>query len=139
MREIILDTNILILHWHQSRGGPLASRTADDAEGWAHKLIQVHQTDAIVTPVYIEFVCGVTNRHEMELSRAYLKPFRVIDEGVITAADWVVARQFAERIPPGPEPFRRGAVDCLIKAISQRLRHDLRTSDLGMPRSLGGR
>ena len=134
MREIILDTNILLRHWHQSRGGPLANRTAPDAVTWGHRLVQIHQTDAIVTPVYLEFVGGVVNRHEMSLTKAYLGVFRIPNEGRITEDDWRVARQLAERIPQGPEPTRRGAVDCLIKAIARRFRYDLRTCDLGMPR-----
>ena len=134
MQEIILDTNILVLHWRQSRGRSLANKTVADAEKWAIKLIKIHQTNAILTPIYLEFIGGVVDRHEMELSKAFLGQFQIIDKGKITPKDWDLARQLAERIPRGPKPTPRGAVDCLIKAIARRLRSELMTFDKGMPR-----
>jgi hypothetical protein len=134
VRNLILDTNILILHWRQSRPRDLEQCSTADAASWALELIRIHQTDAIVTPVYLEFVGGVVHRHEMGLAKAYLERFRVLDDGGITEDDLSLARQIAERIAPGPEPTRRGAVDCLIKAIARRFRCEVRTCDLGMPR-----
>jgi hypothetical protein len=134
VRGIILATNILILNWRQCRGGSLADRTAADAEEWARRLIKLQKTNAILTPIYLEFVGGVIHQHEMELSKAYLGQFRILDEGEITPADWALARQLAERIPSRTDPTPRGAIDCLIRALARRFRCDLRTSDLGMPR-----
>lgn len=134
MRNLILDSNILISHWRQSRPKALDQSGDADAERWAANLIRIHQTDAILTPVNLEIVGGVVHRHEMALTRTYLKCFRILDGGRITTDDVTLARQLAERIPPGPEPLRRGAVDCLIKAIARRYRCEVRTCDLGMPR-----
>src|SRR5262245_36374378 len=99
MKKLVLDTNVLIKHWRKSRGETLADKTTEDAAAWGRVLGDVQRTKAILTPVYIEFVCGVTNGHEMDLARAYLDHFEIIDEGHITAADWVAARRMAERIP----------------------------------------
>jgi predicted nucleic acid-binding protein len=136
MRELILDTNVLIGHWHRrkSRGGPLSGKSTADAEQWADELIEIEGTNAIVTPVYLEFVGGPVNGHEMKLTKTYLGRFAIIDGGRVTEEDWAEARRLAERIPRGPDARPRGAVDCLIKAIARRLRHDVRTFDLGMPR-----
>jgi len=61
----------LIRHWHECGGHSPAGRSASDAAEWARTLIAIHDSDAIVTPVYVEFVAGVTNRAELELTRAY--------------------------------------------------------------------
>jgi len=136
MRPLILDTNILVGHWHRrkSLGGPLATKTAVDAEQWADELVGIEGTDAILTPVYLEVVGGPVNGHEMTLTKAYLGRFRIIDGGRVIPADWAEAHRLAERIPRQPGAKPRGAVDCLIKAIVKRLRCDVRTFDLGMPR-----
>lgn len=134
MSRIILDSSILISFWRQSRPRDLTRCTASDAEEWASRLIKIHQTNAIVTPVYLEVVGGVIHGHEMELTKAFLNCFKILDEGRLVEEDLTLARQFAERIPVGPEPSRRGAVDCLIKALARRFRCELRTRDKGMPR-----
>ena len=72
MARKIFDTSALIRHWHDSGGRSPTGKTAADAAGWAQRLIAVHDTDAIVTPVFIEFVAGVTNSVELELTRSYL-------------------------------------------------------------------
>jgi predicted nucleic acid-binding protein len=131
VRYLILDTNILINHWHRSRVGPLASKTVADAESGASKLIGIYQTAVIVTPVYLEFVGGVHNAHELRLARAYLNSFRLLDAGKITAEDWNEARRLAERIPRDSKPRHLG--DCLIKAIAIRFRCEVESPDLGMP------
>ncbi len=132
MGEKIFDTNKLIRQWNRSRVRPLGDHTRADVESWARELIGIHQTDKIVTPVYLEFVGGVVNRHAMDLSRAYLSRFEILDQGRITPEDWATARRLAERIPPTARP--RGAVDCLIQAIAIRLKCDVLTDDVGMPR-----
>jgi hypothetical protein len=66
MKKLVLDTNVLISFWHRSRSRPPARNTARQARGWAERLIGLHDTDAIVTPIYIEMVvvpCGSVGRH----------------------------------------------------------------------------
>ena len=129
----LLDTNKLIKQWRRSRKRPIAEYTRTDVESWAKELIGIYQTNYILTPVYLEFVSGVVERYEMEMSKAFLSHFIVLDEGKITPEDWAEARRLAERIPRKSRP--RGAIDCLIKALAIRLRCVLLTEDLGMPRS----
>lgn len=86
-----------------------------------------------MTPVAIEFICGVVDRHEMDLSRAYLGVFEVVDGGVIKESDWAEARRLAERIPTDPVPRDLG--DCLIRAIAIRLGYEVFSFDGGMPRA----
>ena len=132
-RRLILDTNVLIRHWNRSRPKQLDQATTEDAVAWAQKLIQVTRTKATVTPVAVEFVCGVLGRHEMELARAFLSQFVLADDGHITEEDWAHARRLAERVPH--ETRSRQLGDCLIKAIADRLRYAVETFDLGMPRT----
>ncbi|HEV3167934.1 MAG TPA: PIN domain-containing protein [Isosphaeraceae bacterium] len=130
---MVLDTNVLVRHWGNSRGGtPLASFRAGDVQSWARRLIDNERTDAIVTPVYLEFVCGTGDQSELLLERAYLKAFMIVDKGKISAADWKEARRLAEWVPSSRRPRNMG--DCLIRAIAHRLGYDVRTFDSGMPR-----
>jgi predicted nucleic acid-binding protein len=133
MRRLVLDTNILIAYWKRCRAGrPLTQISASDVQSWAQRLIELEDSNAIVTPVLVEFLCGVTDKTEMKLSRAFLRAFDPIDRGKILDADWREARRFAERVPRSGRS--RDFADCLIKAIAQRLRHDVRSFDSGMPR-----
>jgi predicted nucleic acid-binding protein len=134
VRGKIFDTNKLIKQWRQSRKRPLVDYSKADAESWAKELIEIYKTNFILTPVYLEVVGGVVDRHEMELIKAFLNVFLILDEGRIKPEDWTKARQLAERISIGSRP--RGAIDCLIKAIAIRLRCDILTDDGGMPRHL---
>lgn len=133
MKRLVLDTNILVSHWRRSRTGSLDDKTAEDAEGWARRLIELHDADAIATPVAIEFACGVASSHELELTRAYLGAFRSIDGGAISEADCREGRRLAEWVPPVSSPRDLG--DCLIKAIANRRNYEVLSNDQGMPRS----
>ncbi len=67
----ILDTCYLIGHWRQSRGRlPMEDVTVNMVASWAKRLIDIHETDAIVTPVALEMLCGVMSKHELDLTRA---------------------------------------------------------------------
>ncbi len=133
MRKRVLDTSILILHWRTSRGGSSLDRsTEDDARTWAHRLIALEKADAIVTPVYVEMICGVRGSHELLLTTAYLHSFRVIDGGNVLPEDWREAIRLARRVPRNGKPRQLG--DCLVRAISDRLNHNVRTVDQGFPR-----
>jgi predicted nucleic acid-binding protein len=140
MMKRVLDSNKLIDHWRKFKPGsnPRSNRSAAEAEAWARLLIQIEGTDAIVTPVELEMLGGDLNRRDRDLTRAYLKPFRIIDEGRILPEDWEEARRLIQRIPRwNPRP--RGLVDSLIQAIASRLNYEVWTFDKGMPQRGGPR
>jgi predicted nucleic acid-binding protein len=110
-------------------------KTREGARDWAERLIQLEKTDAIVTPVELELLGGDLSTKDRELTAAYLQPFRIIDQGRILPEDWEHARRLIKRIPQGPSLRARGLVDCLIRAIADRLNHELWTDDSGMPRA----
>ena len=130
-RERVLDTNELIAHWHQSRRGRIADHTAADAARWAEGLIEFRGTDAIVTPVAIEFLAGVQGAHELDLSRAYLGRFRIIDDRRVLPEDWDEVERLAARVPRDGLP--RQLVDCLIRALARRLKFDIITRENRFP------
>ena len=132
MARKIFDTSALIQHWHDCGGRSSAGKTPEDAADWARRLIAVHDTDAIVTPVFVEFVAGVTHSAELELARSFLKQFRLLDEGRITPEDWDETRRLAQRIPTNGKPRQLG--DCLIAAIGKRLHYEVIRFDKGFPR-----
>jgi len=123
----ILNTSILINHWGDCGGNSPAGHSANEAAQWAARLVELRGIDAIVTPVYLEFVVGMLTAHQLELARAYLARFRIIDGGQVLPEDWVEARRIGERVPR--KPRRRQMGDCLIQAIANRLRHDVDTAD----------
>jgi predicted nucleic acid-binding protein len=132
MRRFVLYTNVLVQHWRNSRSGGASGQIKDvDADVWARRLIDFEETNAIVTPVLLEYLCGVRDRVELGLARAYLKPFESVDKGRILAADWREAKRLAERVPRNGRP--RDFSDCLIKAIATRLNYQVRSFDTGMP------
>jgi predicted nucleic acid-binding protein len=134
MRLLILDTNVLVEHWRRSRIGRLDRFTTRDARSWAERLIELHATDAIVTPIYLEFICGARDARELVLIEEYLAAFRVVDRWDIRANDWKDAHRIARRVPLGTHPKPRDLGDCLIRAIARRLRYKVHTADLGFPR-----
>jgi predicted nucleic acid-binding protein len=133
MRKKVLDTNILIAHWR--RFAPYADKRPSDAEQWARSLIEGRETDAIVSPVAIEFLCKKVDRHQLELAEAFLNVFRIIDEGKLVPQDWQEARRLAKHA--GPRARERDLGDCLISAIADRLNHDLITDDKDLIRQRG--
>jgi predicted nucleic acid-binding protein len=128
----VLDTNRLINHWYESLGSRRWRQiSASQVITWAKDLIRLSGTDGILTPVRIEFLCGVHSKHQYELSSVYLDEFRVYDEGRITKADWAAAERRASRVPR--DGSRRQLADCLIGAIADRLNCDVLTSDRRFP------
>jgi predicted nucleic acid-binding protein len=123
MAKKVLETSVLLHHWGQSGGNSPASRTVDEAKNWGKELVRLHGTDAIVTPVYLEMVVGVQSAHQLDLMRAFLGEFRIIDNWNVTPEDWKEARRIGERVPR--DGHRRQLGDCLIRAIANRLRHDV--------------
>jgi predicted nucleic acid-binding protein len=112
----VLDTNVHIYHWgDKSRGFRLSEITVQHARKWAMDLTKIYNSNAILTPIAIEYLCGKGSRREVDIARAYLSHFEIADEGDIHAIDWVLARQISERVPR--EGGRRQLGDCLIRAI----------------------
>src|SRR5258708_2773975 len=99
MRRFILDTSVLISHWKKCAGKSIQDKKPADAEKWARALIQTEETDAILTPVYIEMIAGTRNQQESRLTTSFLGQFTILDRGDILREDWQVARRLAERIP----------------------------------------
>jgi predicted nucleic acid-binding protein len=132
MRKRILDTSELIAHWRRciARGAVPARKNA--VRRWAQELIEIHESNAIVSPVYVEFVAGARSRGELEMFRVYLSEFRVVDAGKITKEDWEAATRRAERVPRDGKPRQLG--DCLVDAIAERLRCEVRSLDRRMIR-----
>jgi len=94
--RLILDTSILINHWQRCRTGRSTDRISEsDAEGWAKELIRIEDSNAIVTPVLLEFLCGVRDKREMILARAFLGVFRCLDSGKTLVSDWREAWRLA--------------------------------------------
>ena len=93
----------------------------------AEELVEVQGTNLIASPVLVEFLAGTRDSKELELSRAFLEPFEVLDNGEIPRQDWEEAKRFAQWIRKGRE---RKLGDCLIQAIAKRLNGDVISADL---------
>ena len=131
MARSVLDTSYLI-QWWRKKNSATRKVTERMIVKWANELQAMHETNAIVTPVVIEFIAGAQSRQESQHFEIYLDQFDIVDRGQITADDWKKARQFAKRIPRNGKPRQLG--DCLISAIAQRLHHDVLTLDTDFPK-----
>jgi predicted nucleic acid-binding protein len=123
-RSKILDTNVLINHWHRFPRGK--SKSPQGVREHAEFLIEAQRTNVIVSPVAVEFLAGARSTEELRLYAAYLEAFEVLDQGNIPAVDWAEARKFAQGIRTGRA---RKLGDCLIQAIAKRLNCDIVTGD----------
>lgn len=101
---------------------------------WAARLIEARGSDAITSPTVIEMLCGTRQKHELDLTRVFLSKFRVIDEGHITEQDVIRAKHLAAELRHRGQTPPRDLVDCLIRAIAQRLKCDIDTNDSRFPR-----
>ncbi len=131
MRQVVLDSALLVAHWNRCRRGPLERYREPDVAGWAQKLIAIERSDAIVTPVVLELTCGVLSKRGLQLTRAYLGEFMVIDQGAVLNEDWREALRLAARVPRNGKARDLG--DCLIRAIANRLNHEVSTPDKSFP------
>ena len=122
-RPRILDANVLMNHWH--RFGK-KKRTASELKIHAEELIELQGTNWIVSPVLIEFLVGAQSSEQLELYKAYLEPFEVLDKGEIPRKDWEEAKRFAQWIRTGRQ---RKLGDCLIEAIAKRFNGDIVSGD----------
>src|SRR5207248_11338214 len=133
-----LDTSVLIHHyWKGAAPGTRTAPSEPEAAARASRLIALHRTRDIVTPVELEFLAGARSKRELSLFRTYLKPFARIDQDRTLAADWQEVRQLVQRVPRDGKP--REVLDCLIAAIAWRLKRDVITYDLGFPRIRRGK
>ena len=73
-----LDTNLLITHFNRHRPLGLAW-VSGMRRGGLVELIDDQETTAILSPVEVEFLCGVVDEQEMRLREAFLRPFEVVD------------------------------------------------------------
>ena len=131
MLHEILDTSVLIKSWREAGGQSVRGKTDRDAMRWADHLIAIRKTNAILTPVYLEFVAYSKNEHELGLYRAFLGRFRIIDRGNILSQDWKEAKRLVERVPRDGKPRQLG--DCLIRAIASRLNCGVASFDKRFP------
>lgn len=127
MAKLVFDTSVLLSYWHRRASEHLEEVDVSETEIWAKDLIRSHATDLIVTPVYVEFIAGVRSSHELQLAKAYLAQFRVLDGGHIPSTDWDEAERLAARVPRDGKPRQLG--DCLIRAIAHRLKCEVFTLD----------
>jgi predicted nucleic acid-binding protein len=123
----ILDTNRLINHWRSFLKDKSPNVSGTDIKQGANKLIKAVGSNAIVTPVYLEFIAGSRSKEELQLFLIFLAEFEIVDKGVITPDDWKIAKQIASRVPRDGHP--RDSIDCLIAAIAERLHMVVDTAD----------
>lgn len=132
MSARILDTSVLLRHWHRCCTPPLTDHTPQDAERWGKDAIRLFRSACIVTPVYVKIIVGTRSADELRLTEQYLAQFEIVDQGSITEADWEQARRIARRVPRSGKPRHLG--DCLIRSVANRLRRKVYTLDQDFPR-----
>jgi predicted nucleic acid-binding protein len=122
MARRILDTCILGDRWRRFKGS-----TPADPRRWAEKLVTLRNASRILPPAELEFLAGIRSEGEMALAEAYLGTFITPPNGQVREEDWLVARNYARRVPRDGKPRQIG--DCLIRAVANRLRLDVDTFD----------
>ncbi|MGD0139162.1 MAG: PIN domain-containing protein [Tepidisphaeraceae bacterium] len=133
MARRVLDTNVLINHWRRSF--PLKGSNQiphRKAVACARSLIELQNSNAILSPIYIEYLCGPQSAGGVENARNYLDQFEIVDEGRILPEDWKESKRIAGRVSRNSAPRDMG--DCLIRAICNRLNMDVVTLDAHFPR-----
>lgn len=133
MRPRVIDSNILLALWHGRFPSPtkVKVRTKPTAQLVAGAWLKLNPGDGGLTPIRLELVGGSLDRDAVRLTDYFLDLFPLFDDGDVRREDWDAAARLARRVPFEPRP--RGAMDCLIRAICQRLRLDLETQDTGVP------
>ena len=130
MKRRVLDTNVLLEIWHGRWPGGKPVRSDESAVAEAQKWLKKFPNDGILTPIRLEFIGGTRDKDELRLAELFLDEFELLDEEIILAEDWDEARRIARRV--GRNGRARGAIDCLIRALCDRLNADLYTRDSGM-------
>ena len=124
----ILDTEVLISHYRKMT----QSRSVQAVKAHARRLIDIEQTNWILSPIRIEFLCGARDSNEFALYSAYLESFEVFDKRNIPSQDWNEAERLAQWTKKSGRQRKLG--DCLIQAIAKRLHADVVTRDQDYPR-----
>ena len=106
-------------------------KTQKDARAVAAARLADHPQDGILTSIRLELLGGTRDQTETHLTTIFLDAFSLFDGGHVLAVDWSEAERLAKRVPASGRS--RGAVDCLIRAICQRLHLEIDTDDRGMP------
>lgn len=123
MATRILDAEVLISHYNKMT----KSRTVEAVKAHARQLIEIQETNWILSPIRIEFLCGALSSDEFKLYSAYLEPFEVLDKRNIPSHDWSEAERRAKWVKNSRR--RRKLGDCLIQAIAKRLHAEIVTKD----------
>jgi hypothetical protein len=132
-RRLVLNTSVLIRCWNAHPGRtPLSQLTERQTRGWARDLAKTYDTHSILTPIEGEMLAGTQSAEELRLTTALIGEFKSIDEGRILHQDWAEALRLAKRVPRNRAP--RQLVDCLIRAIANRLGYDAESHDAWFPR-----
>jgi predicted nucleic acid-binding protein len=131
MPKRLLDSNVLYPYYRTQRRSTLQPSLAI-ARQWAQEYAATIGYGVIATPIYLEFLCGVTDREEMKLAIAFLDGFENIDGGRVSEQDWHRAQNYAKRIRENRKT--RQVTDCLIRAIADRLNCELLTNDRDLRR-----
>jgi predicted nucleic acid-binding protein len=119
----ILDTEVLISHYRKMT----QSKSVHAVKAHARRLINIEQTNWILSPIRIEFLCGARDSNEFKLYSAYLELFEVFDKRIIPSQDWSEAERLAQWVKEGGRSRKLG--DCLIQAIARRLHAEVITRD----------
>lgn len=130
MSRRVLDTSVLISFW-RAKTGKTPRPSLEDALEWAKELIDLRNSNTIVTPVLVEFLCGARTNTERELFRAFLAPFQILDNREVAPDDWDCTQKYAERIPRDGKPRELG--DCLIKALAEKYRRSVDSLETRFP------
>ena len=110
MPRSLLDTSVLVSYWHRHKAKLKSQVTINIAQSWGKALREFYSPSVLATPIVIEFLAGSHRKEELDLYRAFLEPFEVVDRGEITAGDWKMAKRLAERIPRDGKPRQPGTV-----------------------------
>lgn len=131
MTRRVIDTNKLIQLWRGRPPAPAPVRSEVTARAAAEAWLRAAPLDGVVTPVRLELLGGARDKDEVKLTEYFLGQFPLFDGGVVLPEDWTQAERLAKRVRVGGRS--RGAMDCLIRAICNRLGLQLRTDDTGIP------
>jgi predicted nucleic acid-binding protein len=123
MATRILDAEVLISHYNKMT----KSKSVEAVKAHARQLIKIQETNWILSPIRVEFLCGALSSEEFKLYSAYLEPFEVLDKQNIPSRDWSEAERRAQWVKDSWR--RRKLGDCLIQAIAKRLHAEVVTRD----------
>jgi predicted nucleic acid-binding protein len=128
----VLDTNVLLNHWHAFTRGKV--RTPSALREHAEALVEREGTNLILSPVEVEFLAGA-RADELDHTKAFLGAFYSADEGRVPPQDW----EEAKRLAAWDRGRSRKLGDCLIAAIAKRLKLEIVSRDRDIHPRVGPR